>query len=213
MAKKIISFISALAKTVNSDPAVNKYMKVIFVENYSVTAAEKLMPAADISQQISLAGTEASGTGNMKLMINGAVTLGTMDGANIEIYENVGSDNIIIFGMNAEEVEKLKKSGYNPGYFYQNNQNLKMTVDYLNSHTFDGKSFPEIGETIKHHDPYMVLADYADYCLARDKSDRLFLDKESFAKMSLLNTAGAGFFAADRAVNEYAANIWHTKGV
>ena len=213
MAKKIISFISALAKTVNSDPAVNKYMKVIFVENYSVTAAERLMPAADISEQISLAGTEASGTGNMKLMINGAVTLGTMDGANIEIYENVGSDNIIIFGMTAEEVDKLKKSGYDPGYFYQNNAILKQTIDHLNSRQWDGKSFPEIGETIKHHDPYMCLADFTDYIMAKQRAAQLFTDKNTFAKMSLMNVAGAGFFAADRAINEYAENIWHTKSV
>ncbi len=213
MAKKIISFISALAKTVNSDPAVNKYMKVIFVENYSVTAAERLMPAADISEQISLAGTEASGTGNMKLMINGAVTLGTMDGANIEIYENVGSDNIIIFGMTAEEVNKLKKSGYDPGYFYQNNAILKQTIDHLNSRQWDGKSFPEIGETIKHHDPYMCLADFTDYIMAKQRAAQLFTDKNTFAKMSLMNVAGAGFFAADRAINEYAENIWHTKSV
>lgn len=213
MAKKIISFISALAKTVNADPAVNKFMKVIFVENYSVTAAERLMPAADISEQISLAGTEASGTGNMKLMINGAVTLGTMDGANIEIFQNVGKENIIIFGMLADEAENLKKSGYNPMNYYQNNAVLKQTIDHLNSHTFDGKSFPEIGETIKYHDPYMCLADFADYCLAKEKASRLFTDKPAFAKMSLLNTAGAGFFAADRAINDYAENIWHTKGV
>ena len=213
MAKKIISFICALAKTVNSDPAVNKFMKVIFVENYSVTAAERLMPAADISEQISLAGTEASGTGNMKLMINGAVTLGTMDGANIEIFQNVGSDNIIIFGMTADEVANLKKSGYNPGNYYQNNAVLKQTIDYLNSNRWDGKSFPEIGETIKHHDPYMCLADFADYIMAKKKTSELFTDREAFAKMSLMNVAGAGFFAADRAINEYAENIWHTKSV
>ncbi len=213
MAKKIISFICALAKTVNSDPAVNKFMKVIFVENYSVTAAERLMPAADISEQISLAGTEASGTGNMKLMINGAVTLGTMDGANIEIFQNVGSDNIIIFGMTADEVANLKKSGYNPGNYYQNNAVLKQTIDYLNSNRWDGKSFPEIGETIKHHDPYMCLADFADYIMAKKKASELFTDREAFAKMSLMNVAGAGFFAADRAINEYAENIWHTKSV
>ncbi|MBR0537969.1 MAG: glycogen/starch/alpha-glucan phosphorylase, partial [Clostridia bacterium] len=213
MAKKIISFICALAKTVNSDPVVSKYMKVIFVEDYCVTAAERLMPAADISEQISLAGTEASGTGNMKLMINGAVTLGTMDGANIEIYEHVGADNIIIFGMSTPEVNALKAQGYDPMHYYRNSPELKTTIDYLNSHTFDGKNFPEIGETIKHHDPYMVLADFADYRLAQAKAEALYLDRPTFNRMSLMNIAGAGFFAADRAVNEYAENIWHTKPV
>ena len=213
MAKKIISFICALAKTVNSDPVVSKYMKVIFVEDYCVTAAERLMPAADISEQISLAGTEASGTGNMKLMINGAVTLGTMDGANIEIYEHVGADNIIIFGMSTPEVNALKAQGYDPMHYYRNSPELKTTIDYLNSHTFDGKNFPEIGETIKHHDPYMVLADFADYRLAQAKAEALYLDRPTFNRMSLMNIAGAGFFAADRAINEYAENIWHTKPV
>ena len=213
MAKKIISFICALAKTVNSDPVVSKYMKVIFVEDYCVTAAERLMPAADISEQISLAGTEASGTGNMKLMINGAVTLGTMDGANIEIYEHVGADNIIIFGMSTPEVNALKAQGYDPMHYYRNSPELKTTIDYLNSHSFDGKNFPEIGETIKHHDPYMVLADFADYRLAQAKAEALYLDRPTFNRMSLMNIAGAGFFAADRAINEYAENIWHTKPV
>ena len=213
MAKKIISFICALAKTVNSDPAVNKYLKVIFVEDYNVTAAERLMPAADISEQISLAGTEASGTGNMKLMINGAVTLGTMDGANIEIYENVGADNIIIFGMSTPEVNELKYAGYDPMNYYRNSPELHEVIDYLNAHAFDGKNFPEIGETIKYHDPYMVLADFASYRLAQEKAVALYTQKDVFNRMSLMNIAGAGFFAADRAIAEYAQNIWHTKGL
>ncbi len=213
MAKKIISFIWSLAKTINSDPQVNRYLKVIFLEEYNVTTAERLMPAADISEQISLAGTEASGTGNMKLMINGAVTLGTMDGANIEIYENVGADNIIIFGMSAAEAEALKRSGYTPMTYYQNSPELRETIDYLNSHQFNGKNFPEIGETIKYHDPYMVLADFADYRLAQKKAVELFTQKDVFNRMSLLNIAGAGFFAADRAIDEYAEKIWHTKGI
>ena len=213
VAKKIISFISALAKTVNSDPAVNKFMKVIFVENYSVTEAELLMPAAEISQQISLAGTEASGTGNMKLMINGAITLGTMDGANIEIHDAVGKDNIIIFGMTTPEVNQLKANGYNPGNYYMNNPTLKAAVDYLNTHTFDGKSFPEIGETIKHHDPYMCLADFADYYLAERHAEELYTQPDKFLKMSLANIANAGIFAADRSIADYARDIWHTAPV
>ncbi len=209
MAKKIISFILALADMINNDPDVNKYLKVVYVEDYCVTAAEKLMPAADISEQISLAGTEASGTGNMKLMINGAVTLGTMDGANIEIFESVGKDNIVIFGMSTPEVNQIKKSGYFPANYYQNNVELKATIDFINSHTFNSKTFPEIGETIKHHDPYMVLADFADYRLAQKKCEELFCNKNLFNKMSLHNIAGAGIFAADRSINDYARDIWH----
>ena len=213
VAKKIISFIAALAKTINSDPVASKYMKVIFVENYSVTEAELLMPAAEISQQISLAGTEASGTGNMKLMINGAITLGTMDGANIEIHDAVGKDNIIIFGMTTPEVEQLKANGYNPGSYYMNNPTLKAAIDYLNTHTFDGKNFPEIGETIKHHDPYMCLADFADYYLAERRAEELYTQPEVFLKMSAMNISGAGIFAADRSIADYARDIWHTKPV
>ena len=210
VAKKIISFITALADMINNDPQVNRFMKVVFVENYCVTLAEKLMPAADISEQISLAGTEASGTGNMKLMINGAVTLGTMDGANVEIFDAVGKDNIIIFGMSTPEVEALKRAGYYPNNYYQNNAELRHMLDYLNCHTVAGKSFPEIGETIKHHDPYMVLADFADYRMAQKRAEELFCDKPTFNRMSLFNIAGAGRFAADRAINDYARDIWHT---
>ena len=213
MAKKIINFIYALAKTINSDPQVNKFMKVYFMEDYCVTAAERLMPAAELSGQISLAGTEASGTGNMKLMINGAVTIGTMDGANIEIFEQVGENNIIIFGMTTPEVTQLKQQGYDPMRYYNNNAELKAAIDYLNAHKWNGMSFPEIGETIKHHDPYMVLADFADYRLAQQKAENLYADASAFTRMSLMNIAGAGFFAADRSINDYARDIWHTKGV
>ena len=210
VAKKIISFIIALSNMINNDSDVNKYLKVVYVEDYNVTKAELLMPAADFSEQISLAGTEASGTGNMKLMINGAVTLGTMDGANIEIHDAVGEDNIIIFGMKTPEVNELKKNGYVPMNYYHNNPVLRKTIDFINNNLIDGKSFPEIGETIKHHDPYMVLADFADYALAQKKAEELFLDKDKLNRMSLMNIAGAGIFAADRSINDYAREIWHT---
>ncbi len=210
VAKKIISFIIALADMINNDPDVNKFMKVVYVEDYNVTAAEILMPAADISEQISLAGTEASGTGNMKLMINGAVTLGTMDGANVEIYESVGDDNIIIFGMSTPEVEQLKKAGYNPTNYYHNNVELHKAIDFINNQGINGKFFPEVGATIIHHDPYMVLADFADYRTAQKKAEALFLDRKKWNQMSLMNIAGAGIFAADRSINDYARDIWHT---
>ena len=211
VAKKIISFIIALADMINNDPDVNKFMKVVYVEDYNVTAAEILMPAADISEQISLAGTEASGTGNMKLMINGAVTLGTMDGANVEIYESVGNDNIIIFGMSTPEVVQLQKNGYNPSTYYHNNAELHKTIDFLNNVGINGQKFPEVGATIIHHDPYMVLADFADYRNAQKKAEALYCDKKLWNRMSLMNTAGAGIFAADRSINDYARDIWHTK--
>ena len=208
VAKKIISFICALSDLINNDPDVKDKLKVIFVEDYNVTMAESLMPAADISEQISLAGTEASGTGNMKLMINGAVTLGTLDGANVEIFEAVGNDNIILFGMNSEEAKNLQRTGYVPSYYYNNNAEIRKVIDFINS-GINGKQFPEIGQTIVHHDPYMVLADFADYRNAQLRSDGLYRDSDKWNLMSLMNISGAGRFAADRAVKEYAKNIWN----
>lgn len=210
MAKKIISFICALGELINNDPDVRGRLKVVYLEDYNVTMAEHLMPAADISEQISLSGTEASGTGNMKLMINGAVTLGTLDGANVEIHEAVGDDNIILFGMTTPEVNALKQNGYVPMNYYQNNSDIRRVVDFINN-GINGKAFPEIGSTIVHHDPYMVLADFADYKSAQAKAENLFADRETWNRMSLMNVAGAGRFACDRAINEYARDIWHTK--
>ena len=212
MAKKIISFICALADLVNNDPDIKGRLKVVYLEDYNVTLAERLMPAADISEQISLSGTEASGTGNMKLMINGAVTLGTMDGANVEIHEAVGDDNIMIFGMKTPEVESLKRDGYSPMNYYNNNTDIKKVIDFVNG-GINGKTFPEISSTIVHHDPYMVLADFADYRRIQQEAEKLFEDKDRWNRMMLMNIAGAGRFAADRAVDEYARDIWHTKRV
>lgn len=208
VAKKIIAFICALADLINNDPDMRGRLKVVYLEDYNVTMAERLMPAADISEQISLAGTEASGTGNMKLMINGAVTLGTLDGANVEIHDAVGDENMILFGMRTPEVNELKRRGYVPGNYYQNNAELRKVIDFING-GINGKSFGEISGTIVHHDPYMVLADFADYRRAQKKIDEIFRDKDRLNRMSLMNIAGAGIFAADRAINEYAENIWH----
>lgn len=212
MAKKIISFICALADLINNDPDVAGRLKVVYMEDYNVSMAEDMMPAADISEQISLAGTEASGTGNMKLMMNGAITLGTLDGANVEIHEAVGDENIVIFGMTTPEVNDLKRSGYVPMNFYNNNAELRSVIDFINRGICD-KQFPEIGSTIVHHDPYMVLADFADYRKAHSRIDELWADRERWNRMSLMNTACSGRFAADRAINEYAQNIWHAKSV
>ncbi len=211
MAKKIIAFICALGDMINNDPDVRDRLKVVYCEDYNVTMAERLMPAADISEQISLAGTEASGTGNMKLMINGAVTLGTMDGANVEIFDAVGEDNIFIFGMRTPEVEELQRRGYNPMQYYSNNGELRSAIDFINQNGIAGKPFPEIGGTILHHDPYMVLADFADYRRAQQQAVQVYADSAAWNKKSLMNIAGAGRFAADRAINDYARDIWHTK--
>jgi starch phosphorylase len=211
MAKKIISFICALSEMINNDPDVNKYLKVFYVEDYNVTKAERLIPTADISEQISLAGTEASGTSNMKFMINGAVTIGTLDGANVEIHDAVGDDNIVIFGMTTPEVEQLKHRGYNPQTYYDNNEEIRKVLDFLNRNGVNGQFFPEITSNILYNDPYMVLADFQDYRNAQQKIVELWNNKKKFSQMSLINTASAGIFAADRSIKEYAENIWHTK--
>ena len=210
MAKKIISFICELAELINNDSDVAGRLKVVYMEDYNVTMAERLMPAADFSEQISLAGTEASGTGNMKLMLNGAITIGTLDGANVEICEAAGAENVIIFGMTTQDVNNLKQSGYVPMNYYNNNSELRRAIDFI-SKGINGKSFMEISGTILQHDPYMVLADFADYHIAQSKAEEIWLDRDRFNRMSLMNISGAGRFSADRAIAEYAENIWHTK--
>lgn len=212
MAKKIIELIDALSKVINNDPDVNDKLKVVFVEDYNVSLAEVLMPAADVSEQISLAGTEASGTGNMKLMLNGAVTLGTLDGANVEIHNAVGDENIFIFGMKTPEVEQLKRSGYYPQGYINNNEVLKNAIDFVRNGV-NGKHFDEIVSSLTNSDPYMALADFADYQKAQRTVSKAYADKEAFAKMSLMNISGAGIFSADRSIMDYADYIWHTKPV
>lgn len=212
MAKKIIELIDALSKVVNNDPDINGRIKVVFMEDYNVSLAEMLMPAADISEQISLAGTEASGTGNMKLMLNGAITLGTLDGANVEIHDAVGDDNIFIFGLKTPEVMELQKKGYNPMEYMYNNETLKSAVEFIQAGV-NGKSFGEISSSLMNVDQYMALADFADYQKAQKLSAQAYQDKERFAKMSLMNISGAGIFSADRSIMDYANNIWHTQPV
>ncbi len=212
LAKKIISLICALSDLVNNDPDMKGRLKVVFLENYNVTMAEKLMPAADISEQISLAGTEASGTGNMKLMINGALTLGTLDGANVEINEAVGDENMFLFGMKTPEVVELQRSGYTPMNYFNNNAELRRVIEFI-QHGVNGKFFPEIANDILYNDPYMVLADFADYRAKQKAIDEVWKDRTTWNRMSLMNIAGAGRFAADRAINDYARDIWNTKPV
>lgn len=212
MAKKIIELIDSLSRVINNDPDINGRIKVVFLEDYNVSLAEVLMPGADISEQISLAGTEASGTGNMKLMLNGAITLGTLDGANVEICDAVGEENMFLFGMKTPEVEQLKRNGYHPMNYINNNSMLKSAVDFING-GINGKTFGEISSSLMNVDPYMVLADFADYHEAQIKSSKVYQDKIAFAKMSLMNISGAGVFSADRSISDYANNIWKTKPV
>ncbi len=211
-AKEIIQMICKLADVINNDRTVNDKMRVLFLEDYKVTLAELMIPAAEISEQISLASTEASGTSNMKFMMNGAITLGTEDGANVEIHSAVGDDNIIIFGMHTPEVLKLQKSGYNPMDYYNNNANLRHALDFIGK-GIDGKRFDNIYNTLKTVDRYMALGDYADYCAAQQKASKLYADKEQWNRMSLINIANSGIFAADRSIADYANNIWNIKPV
>lgn len=212
VAKNIIHMIWQLAQVINNDPAVGDKLKVVFMEDYRVTLAELMMPAAEISEQISLAGTEASGTGNMKLMLNGAITLGTEDGANVEIHRAVGDENIFIFGLLTEEVNKLRASGYSPISYYHNNPKIKEVVDFINA-GIGGQDFCSIGHSLMNVDYYMALADFADYCKVHEDASAIYTDKDRWNRMSLMNIAGAGKFASDRSIADYANGIWHVNPV
>ncbi len=211
-AKQIIQMIQMLSRQIENDPAARDKIKIVFVEDYRVTLAELMIPSADLSEQISLASTEASGTGNMKLMLNGAVTIGTEDGANVEIHEAVGDDNIIIFGMRTDEVLNLRRTGYDPKSYYYNNPRLRAAVDMIND-GISGMRFENIANTLINVDHYMSFADFEDYCNAQNKAAQLYKDSEKWQKMSLVNIAKAGIFSADRSVKDYAENIWNIKPI
>lgn len=211
-AKEIIQMIYKLSTVIDNDRTVNDKLKILFLEDYRVTMAELMIPSADISEQISLASTEASGTGNMKLMMNGAVTLGTEDGANVEIHEAVGDDNILIFGMQTPEVLALQKNGYSPMQYYNNNAELRQALDFIGK-GIAGQPFDNIYNTLKTHDTYMALADFADYRATQQKASALYRNRDVWNKMSLTNIAKSGIFSADRSIEEYAKNIWHLSPV
>ena len=211
-AKQVIQMIYKLSKEIENDPLVRDKLKVFFLQDYRVTMAELMIPSADISEQISLASTEASGTGNMKLMMNGAVTLGTEDGANVEIHSAVGDDNIIIFGMQTPEVLALQKQGYSPYEYYNNNAELREALDFIGA-GFGGQSFGDIYYSLKNHDNYMALADFADYRKAQQTATKLYNESDVWNKMSLTNIAKSGIFAADRSIADYARDIWKVKPV
>ena len=212
MAKEMIQLICYLSKMIEADEAVRDKLRVVYLEDYRVSLAECMIPAAEISEQISLAGTEASGTGNMKLMLNGAITLGTEDGANVEIHEAVGDENILIFGMREHEVTAARKAGYHPYTFYQNNADLHRALDALNSNLL-GKKFDSIAQSLLNSDPYMVLADYSDYAATQARASALYVQQKEWQQMSLTNIAKAGCFAADRSIRDYANGIWDAKPV
>lgn len=217
-AKLIIKLINAVADVVNNDPTIEGKIKVVFMENYRVSLAERLIPAADISEQISTAGKEASGTGNMKFMLNGALTVGTMDGANVEIYEEVGKDNIFIFGMSAEEVQAKYQTHYDPWFIYNMNQEVRMALTSLIDGTFDQNTdlFRELYDALLNGcggraDEYFVLEDYADYARAQWDIDRAYRDQTKWAKMAIVNVAKSGKFSSDRTIRQYAEEIWDLK--
>lgn len=207
LAKQIIRLICVLQKEIENDPLLRQKLRIVYLEDYRVTLSELLTPACDVSEQISLAGTEASGTGNMKLMLGGAITLGTYDGANVEIHEQVGDENIMIFGMRTEEVDALRQRGYAPGEYYEKDPLIQDLINTLYEGISDSK-FPEIADSLKNVDPYMVLADFRAYMEAQEKIQQLYRQPEVWSRMSLMNIAGSGVFCADRAVEEYAHRIW-----
>jgi starch phosphorylase len=215
-AKTIIKLINSVAEVVNNDPDVGDKLKVVFIPNYSVTLAEKIIPAADLSEQISMAGLEASGTGNMKFALNGALTIGTMDGANIEIREEVGEENIFIFGLLADEVVKLKSSGYNPRTYYESNPMLKRVIDMIASDYFNKSEagiFKSIVDGLLGTDYYCLFADYQAYIDEQDKVSRLYRNTEEWTKKAILNVARVGKFSSDRSIREYAEKIWKVEPV
>jgi len=217
MAKLIIKLINSIAEVVNSDPQMGDRLKVLFLRNYAVSNAEKIIPAADLSEQISTAGTEASGTGNMKFALNGALTIGTLDGANIEIKEEVGDDNIFIFGLDADGVTNLKRSGYNPFYYYNNNQDLNRVIGQIQSGFFS-KGQPDlfrpiVDSLLYQGDTYMLFADYESYVNCQQRVSDTYKDAAKWGKMSIMNTANMGKFSTDRTISEYAKDIWGVKPV
>ena len=207
MAKQMIRMICKLGKLIDEDPAVRGKLRIVYLEDYCVSLSERLMPASEISEQISLAGTEASGTGNMKFMLNGAITLGTLDGANVEIADAAGHENEIIFGMLTPEVNALKGMGYHPNAFINGDNTAMAVLDFLEK-GWNGENFSEVTSNLRNSDPYMVMADFKDYRRAQHDLQELYRDKQKWNHMSLKNISNAGIFSADRSIMDYARDIW-----
>jgi starch phosphorylase len=216
MAKLIIKLINSVAEVVNNDKDIKGMLKVVFLANYGVSLAEKIIPAANLSEQISTAGTEASGTSNMKFALNGALTIGTLDGANIEIFEEVGNENMFIFGKNSTEIEEMKRTGYNPVEYYNSIPALKQTIDMISSGIFSQHSndlFKPITDSLLYGDHYMLFADYEDYINTQRRVEEDFSDKKLWSMKSILNVAGSGKFSSDRTIAEYNKDVWRLKAV
>ena len=216
VAKRIIHLINSLANDINKDPVCKDRLQVVFLENYRVSLAEKLIPASEVSQQISTAGKEASGTGNMKFMMNGALTVGTLDGANVEMHDLLGDENMFLFGLRAEEVRELKRQGYDPSKYYARDPRLRRVLDQLRSGFSDGVSYEDLYQRLlcgagAPADEYLLLADFASYGAAEQRLRETYGERERWNRMSLINIARSGYFAADRSVAEYADTIWHVE--
>src|SRR3972149_3945912 len=216
-AKLIIKLVNSVADIINNDPAVRGLLKLAFIPNYDVSTACEIIPAADLSQQISTAGTEASGTGNMKLALNGALTIGTLDGANIEIMEEVGEDNFFIFGLDAQEVATLKNSGYNPWDHYHANTELKWALDRIATGYFSPEEpdrfMPIVDSLLRHGDHYLLLADYGSYVACQNNVEAAYRDQQQWLRKVILNVANMGKFSSDRTILQYAEQIWQAKPV
>ncbi|MCB0172434.1 MAG: glycogen/starch/alpha-glucan phosphorylase [Anaerolineae bacterium] len=211
MAKRIIKVINAIGNVINNDPDINDRLKVAFISNFNVTVAQKIYPAADLSEQISMAGKEASGTGNMKFALNGALTIGTLDGANVEIREHVGEENFFLFGLTTEEVFATKERGYDPMWYYHNNHELRQAIDQIASGYFtngDQDVVKPVVNSMRYHDEFLSFADYQAYIEAQDRVDEAYRDRERWTRMSILNVARCGFFSSDRTIKEYCDDIW-----
>ena len=212
MAKRMIKLITAVGATVNNDPDVNRYMRVVFLPNFNVKNAHLVYPAANLSEQISTAGKEASGTGNMKFMINGALTIGTLDGANVEIRQLVGDDNFFLFGMTEPEVEQLRAEGYQPTSYYRSNDRLRATIDLLAGGHFtrgDRAASAQVVDNLLTQDPFMALADFQGYLDAQDRVDTVYRDTDAWTRSAILNVARSGFFSSDRSMRDYLDRIWN----
>jgi glycogen phosphorylase len=211
MAKLIIKLINSVAEVVNKDPDVRDRLKVVFLPDYNVKNSQKIYPAADLSEQISMAGKEASGTGNMKFSMNGALTIGTLDGANVEIREEVGTENFFLFGLTAEQVSKLKAEHYDPQDYYRANPELRGAIDLIDSGHFSQSNsalFRPMTESLLVHDEYLLFADFQSYITSQDEIDQAYRDSERWTRMSILNVARIVKFSSDRAIRDYCEKIW-----
>jgi starch phosphorylase len=212
MAKLIIKLITSVADVVNRDRQVSQHLRVVFLPDFNVKNSQHVYPAADLSEQISLAGKEASGTGNMKFSMNGALTIGTLDGANVEIRDAVGHDNFFLFGLTASDVDRVRASGYNPRSVYDSNAELRETIDLIAGGAFssgDRDLFRPLVDSLLYHDPYMLLADYQAYVDCQQRVSDAYRDRAGWTRMSILNSSRVGRFSSDRSIREYCRDIWH----